>query len=428
MKVEVKVPSVGESVTEVTLATWFKQNGDIVALDEPLCEFESDKATFELPAEAAGKLEIVAQAGSDMKIGELVCYIDTTAAGSAPKKETPKPEVKSEEPAAPAKEKSSLPPTVAVEQAKKEKTSYAAKHPSPAATKILAEKGVDPSSVSGSGREGRITKEDAVKAETPKVKSSTAEKPVYEQPSGNFGREERTEKMSRLRRTISRRLVAAKNETAMLTTFNEVDMTRILQIRETYGAKFKESFDINLGFMSFFTKACAIALQKFPAINAYIDEENIIYHDFVDVSIAVSTPRGLVVPVIRNAESLSFAQIEKEVKRLAILGRDDKMTLEDMEGGTFTISNGGVFGSLMSTPIINQPQSAILGMHKVQERPMAINGKVEIRPMMYLALSYDHRIVDGKESVSFLVAVKEMLESPERMLYGEDPLKVLLGV
>ena len=432
MKVEMKVPSIGESVTEVTLATWLKQDGDIVAMDEPLCEFESDKATFELPAEAAGKLEIVAKAGSDLKVGGLVCYIDTSVAAESPKKDGPKVDAKAEKTEPAGQQKGSLPPPVTVEQAKPEKASYAAKHASPAAAKILAEKGVDPQSVSGTGREGRITKEDAEKAKAPqeaaKATSAPTPAPDYTKPSGNFSREERTEKMSRLRRTISRRLVAAKNETAMLTTFNEVDMGRILQIRDTYGARFKERYDINLGFMSFFTKACAIALQKFPAINAYINEDNIIYHDYVDISIAVSTPRGLVVPVIRNAESLSFAEVEREVKRLAILGRDDKLTMEDMEGGTFTISNGGVFGSLMSTPIINQPQSAILGMHKVQDRPMAINGKVEIRPMMYLALSYDHRIVDGKESVSFLVAVKEMLEAPEKMLYGDDPLKVLLEI
>jgi len=416
MKIEVKVPSIGESVNEVTLASWFKKSGEYVALDEPLCEFESDKATFELPAEKAGILEIIATAGSDLKIGDLVCYIDTEGESKAPIAPVKKEQATTIQPTA-------KPMTAAAPV----KTSYADKHPSPAAAKILEEKGIAASAVESTGRDGRITKEDALKAVSPKAQDvSLANAGVRSTPP--FSRNEHTEKMSRLRRTISRRLVAAKNETAMLTTFNEVDMTRILQIRETYGTKFKEVYEVNLGFMSFFTKACAVALKKFPAINAYLEEENIVYHDFVDISIAVSTPRGLVVPVIRNAESLNFAEIEKEVKRLAILGRDDKLSMEDMEGGTFTISNGGVFGSLMSTPIINQPQSAILGMHKVQDRPVAIEGKIEIRPMMYLALSYDHRIVDGKESVSFLVQVKEMLESPEKMLYGEDPIKVLLSL
>jgi len=280
--------------------------------------------------------------------------------------------------------------------------------------------------------DGRITKEDALKSivnsqQSIEKKVEVAKETIDYRPStADFSRSERVEKMTRMRKTISRRLVAVKNQTAMLTTFNEVDMTRIHEIRAQYKKSFEEQKGIGLGFMSFFTKACAIALQKFPAINAYIDDENIIYHDFCDISIAVSTPKGLVVPVIRNTESMSFAEIEKDIKRLALLGRDGNLTLEDMEGGTFTITNGGVFGSLMSTPIINQPQSAILGMHKIQDRPMSINGKVEIRPMMYLALSYDHRIVDGKESVGFLVMVKDFLENPEKMLYGTDPVKALL--
>ncbi len=290
----------------------------------------------------------------------------------------------------------------------------------------MDEKGIDPKTIEGTGKDNRITKEDALKSEKPAVSIAKVENVPLSK--GQFSRGEKAEKMSRLRRTISKRLVAAKNETAMLTTFNEVDMSRIMQIREQYKKSFEESKGIGLGFMSFFTKACSVALQKFPAINAYLEDENIVFHDFCDISIAVSTPKGLVVPVIRNAESLSFAEIEMEVKRLAILGRDGNLTMDDMTGGTFTITNGGVFGSLLSTPIINQPQSAILGMHKIQDRPMAINGKVEIRPMMYVALSYDHRIVDGKESVGFLVTVKDMLENPEKMLYGQDPVKVLLGL
>lgn len=422
-KVEVTVPTIGESVTEVTLAAWLVDDGAYVKLDQPLAEFESDKATFEMPAEVAGIITRVAKEGDDIKIGGLVAYIETDAA--APAKEEKKEEVKPAEISAPVKEE------VKSEQKAEVKTaSYASGTPSPAAKKILEEKGVDTKEVQGSGVDGRITKEDALKAEKKEVAIPEVKEKVVSQPLekivGNFSRSERVEKMTRMRKTISRRLVAVKNETAMLTTFNEVDMTRIHEIRAQYKKAFEDSKGIGLGFMSFFTKACALALQKFPAINAYIDDENIIYHDFVDISIAVSTPKGLVVPVIRNAESLSFAEIEKEVKRLALLGRDGALTLEDMEGGTFTITNGGVFGSLMSTPIINQPQSAILGMHKIQDRPMAINGKVEIRPMMYLALSYDHRIVDGKESVGFLVTVKDYLENPEKMLTGSDPVKALL--
>lgn len=422
-KIEIKVPTVGESVTEVTLASWLVEDGDYVKLDQPLAEFESDKATFEMPAEVAGVITRVAKEGDDIKIGGLVAYIDTDAA--APTKEEKKAEV--EIPVQKTEEKNE---EVKEEPKAEEKTeSYAAGTPSPSAKKILDEKGVDAKDVQGSGVDGRITKEDALKSQVVSreslVKERTLSQPI-EKVSGDFSRSERSEKMTRMRKTISRRLVAVKNETAMLTTFNEIDMTRIHEIRAQYKKPFEDKNGIGLGFMSFFTKACALALQKFPAINAYIDDENIIYHDFCDISIAVSTPKGLVVPVIRNAESLSFAEVEKEVKRLALLGRDGALTLEDMEGGTFTITNGGVFGSLLSTPIINAPQSAILGMHKIQDRPMAINGKVEIRPMMYLALSYDHRIVDGKESVGFLVMVKDFLENPEKMLTGGDPVKSLL--
>ena len=414
-KIEIKVPSIGESVTEVTLSTWLKKDGDYVKLDENLCELESEKATFELPSEAEGKLTIIAQEGADLKIGDIVCTIDTADKGPQGVDENAKAEI------APPKEVEK-PSTQAVAS----KDTYASQHPSPAAKKILDEKGIDPKTIEGTGKDNRITKEDALKSEKPAVSIAKVENVPLSK--GQFSRGEKAEKMSRLRRTISKRLVAAKNETAMLTTFNEVDMSRIMQIREQYKKSFEESKGIGLGFMSFFTKACSVALQKFPAINAYLEDENIVFHDFCDISIAVSTPKGLVVPVIRNAESLSFAEIEMEVKRLAILGRDGNLTMDDMTGGTFTITNGGVFGSLLSTPIINQPQSAILGMHKIQDRPMAINGKVEIRPMMYVALSYDHRIVDGKESVGFLVTVKDMLENPEKMLYGQDPVKVLLGL
>lgn len=424
-KIEIKVPTIGESVTEVTLASWLVEDGDYVKLDQPLAEFESDKATFEMPAEVAGTITRVAKEGDDIKIGGLVAYIDTDAA--APEKSIVNSQQSIEKKEEPVKE------TNDQSQSTINQKSYAAGAPSPAAKKILDEKGIETNEVHGTGVAGRITKDDAIKAEKliidspPTIAQQTEKKTIDYRPStNNFSRGETVEKMTRMRKTISRRLVAVKNETAMLTTFNEVDMTRIHEIRAQYKKAFEEKKGIGLGFMSFFTKACALALQKYPAINAYIDDENIIYHDYCDISIAVSTPKGLVVPVIRNAESLSFAEVEKEVKRLALLGRDGALTLQDMEGGTFTITNGGVFGSLMSTPIINQPQSAILGMHKIQDRPMAINGKVEIRPMMYLALSYDHRIVDGKESVGFLVTVKDYLENPEKILFGDDPVRTLL--
>jgi 2-oxoglutarate dehydrogenase E2 component (dihydrolipoamide succinyltransferase) len=448
-KIEIKVPTVGESVTEVTLSSWLVEDGDYVKLDQPLAEFESDKATFEMPSEVAGVITRVAKEGDDIKIGGLVAYIDTDAA--APEKSavvTPQSTVdspqKKEENQSTVDSPQSI---VEKDEIDKKETidnglstadqkTYATGTPSPAAKKILDEKGVDTKDVQGSGVDGRITKEDALKVEKSTVNSPQSTETITEKTKESvvnrlstidiFSRSETVEKMSRMRKTISRRLVTVKNETAMLTTFNEVDMTRIHEIRAQYKKPFEEKNGIGLGFMSFFTKACALALTKFPAINAYIDDENIIYHDFVDISIAVSTPKGLVVPVIRNAESLSFAGVEKEVKRLALLGRDGLLSIQDMEGGTFTITNGGVFGSLLSTPIINQPQSAILGMHKIQDRPMAINGKVEIKPMMYLALSYDHRIVDGKESVGFLVMVKDFLENPEKMLYGTDPVKALL--
>ena len=434
-KIEITVPSVGESVNEVTLSSWLVKDGDFIKLDQPIAEFESDKATFEMPCESVGIITLVAKEGDDIKIGGLVAYIDTDAA--APEKSTVESQQSTEKKEAIAEVvKTETKETADSGLSTADQKTYATGTPSPAAKKILDEKGVDTKDVQGSGVDGRITKEDALKVEKSTVNSPQSTETITEKTKESvvnrlstidiFSRSETVEKMSRMRKTISRRLVTVKNETAMLTTFNEVDMTRIHEIRAQYKKPFEEKNGIGLGFMSFFTKACALALTKFPAINAYIDDENIIYHDFVDISIAVSTPKGLVVPVIRNAESLSFAGVEKEVKRLALLGRDGLLSIQDMEGGTFTITNGGVFGSLLSTPIINQPQSAILGMHKIQDRPMAINGKVEIKPMMYLALSYDHRIVDGKESVGFLVMVKDFLENPEKMLYGTDPVKALL--
>lgn len=415
--IEVKVPAVGESVTEVTIASWSKKDGDAVALDEVLCELESDKATFELPAEAAGTLRIVAQAGETLPIGALIAKIEVGAgASAAPAPASPQPAT-------------SAPATEA--PASNGQNGYAAHYPSPAAAKILDEKGVNAQAVQGTGVGGRITKEDAQKATpAPAQPAATptpapaAQKPSAPAPAPapapvatGGSRNQRREKMTSLRRTIARRLVAVKNETAMLTTFNEVDMKPIMDLRNKYKDKFKEKQGVGLGFMSFFTKAVCIALKDFPAVNAQIDGEQIVYNDFCDISVAVSTERGLVVPVIRNAEQLSFAGIEKEIVRLAGLARDNKLTIEQMTGGTFTITNGGVFGSMLSTPIINAPQSAILGMHNIVERPVVVDGQIVIRPIMYLALSYDHRIIDGKESVSFLVRVKQILEDPARILF-----------
>ncbi|MFM2305503.1 MAG: hypothetical protein RLZZ367_172 [Bacteroidota bacterium] len=410
---EVKVPALAESISEVTLSRWLVKDGDYVELDQPLCEFETDKASQELPSPVAGIIKLVANDGDDLKIGALICNIDETAArpeGAATKEAAPKAEEKKAEPKKEEPKK---------EEPKKDEKSYATGTPSPAAKKILDEGGVKNTDVKGTGVKGRITKDDAIKAVRDKANMPTREA---------FTRNERREKMSRLRKTISERLVYSKNSTAMLTTFNEVDMTAINKIREKYGDTFKKKNEVGLGMMSFFTKAVCLALEKFPSVNASIEENEIVYHDYADISIAVSTPKGLVVPVIRNAESLSLAGIEKKVKELAIKGRDGQLTMDEMTGGTFTISNGGVFGSLMSTPIINPPQTAILGMHKVQDRPMAIDGQVVIRPMMYVALSYDHRIIDGKESVSFLVAVKDFLENPHKMLLGADPVDLLLEI
>jgi 2-oxoglutarate dehydrogenase E2 component (dihydrolipoamide succinyltransferase) len=398
---EIKVPPVGESITEVTLSRWMKKDGDTVAMDEAIAELESDKATFELTADKAGVLKTIAKEGDTLAIGAPVASITDGGAAST---------------AAPVSAPAAAPATAT------DKT-YASGVPSPAAAKILAEKGVDPASVNGNGVAGRITKEDALKAESGKQKeeerapAAVIPTPVAA-PAKAGERSEKREKMSSLRKVVARRLVAVKNETAMLTTFNEVDMSPIMELRGKYKDKFKEKHGVGLGFMSFFTKAVTEALKEWPAVGARIDGEEVVYSNFADISIAVSAPKGLVVPVIRNADSMSLAEIEKAIVVLAGKARENKLTLEEMTGGTFTITNGGVFGSMLSTPILNSPQSAILGMHNIIERPVAVNGQVVIRPMMYLALSYDHRIVDGRESVSFLVRVKQLLEDPARLLLG----------
>jgi 2-oxoglutarate dehydrogenase E2 component (dihydrolipoamide succinyltransferase) len=414
MSLEIKVPPVGESITEVTLASWLKKDGDAVQMDEVIAELESDKATFELTAEKAGTLKTIAKEGDVLPIGAIVCTIEEGgAAASAPTAAGTTTPTKEE-----AKEEEKLALTTA---ATSKQSTYASGTPSPAAAKILAEKGIDPASVNGNGVAGRITKEDALNAQsapaaapTPKAAPVAAPAPVAQ--AGE--RTEKREKMSSLRKTVAKRLVTVKNETAMLTTFNEVDMAPIMELRAKYKDKFKEKYGVGLGFMSFFTKAVTEALKDWPAVGARIDGEEVVYSNYADISIAVSAPKGLVVPVIRNAESLSLAGIEKAVAALAVKARDNKLSLEEMTGGTFTITNGGVFGSMLSTPIINSPQSAILGMHNIIERPVAVNGQVVIRPMMYVALSYDHRIIDGRESVSFLVRVKQLLEDPSRLLLG----------
>ena len=400
--VKIVIPPIGESITEVTLGEWLVEDGSYVNEGDELVEVESDKATLPLPAEQSGVIKIIASEGDDLEIGAVVAELDTSA--SAPAEESNSSD---------APEPPSAPSTPSAEASGGDKN-----YPSPAAGKILAEKGIDANSVSGSGKDGRITKADAMAAN----KSAPAEMPKKapeaqaQIPSGGASREVRVEKMSRLRKTIAKRLTEAKNSTAMLTTFNEVDMHNVMELRKRYKDQFKDKHEIGLGFMSFFTKACTLALKEVPGVNAQIDGETIKYHDYADVGIAVSTPKGLVVPVIKNAESLNLAQIEKEVRRLALKGRDGKLTVDEMSGGTFTITNGGVFGSMLSTPIINIPQSAILGMHNIVERPVAVNGQVVIHPVMYLALSYDHRIVDGKESVTFLKRVKELIEDPARLL------------
>jgi 2-oxoglutarate dehydrogenase E2 component (dihydrolipoamide succinyltransferase) len=413
--VDIKVPSIGESINEVTLVKWLKKDGEYVDRDEVLAELESEKATFEVNAVQAGLLKRIGKEGDTLKIGDLVATIDEKVAkpeGSSAKQEEATVNKTSVQ-------KKDEPKEAASVQAIQSTTSGNANgiKTTPVAAAIISDKKLDSSSITPSGAGGKIVKNDVLEALTHPGRA--VGKPL-------FGREERREKMSNLRKTVSRRLVEAKNTTAMLTTFNEVDMSSIMALRTKYKDKFKEKHGVNLGFMSFFTKAICYALQEWPAVNAYIDADEIVYHDFCDISIAVSAPKGLVVPVIRNAESLSMAEIEKKVVELAGRARDNKLSMEEMQGGTFTITNGGVFGSLMSTPIINIPQSAILGMHKIEERAVVINGQVVVRPMMYLAVSYDHRIIDGRESVSFLVRVKELLENPDQLLFGKDPLKALL--
>ncbi len=401
MILEMKVPSPGESITEVEIAEWLVQDGDYVEKDQAIAEVDSDKATLELPAEESGIITLKAEEGDAVAVGEVVCLIDTSAkkpeGGEVPvAKEEVKEAPKKEAPAKPVEAKT-----------------YASGTPSPAAKKILNEKGIEASSVSGSGRDGRITKEDAVKA-VPSMGTPTG---------GNRG--ESRSKLSMLRRKVAERLVSAKNETAMLTTFNEVDMSPIFELRKEYKETFKEKHGVSLGFMSFFTKAVVRALEMYPAVNSMIDGKEMLSYDFCDISIAVSGPKGLMVPVIRNAENLTFRGIESEVKRLAIRAREGEITVDEMTGGTFTITNGGVFGSMLSTPIINPPQSAILGMHNIVERPIVKDSLIAIAPIMYVALSYDHRIIDGKESVGFLVAVKEALENPEELLMDGDVKKAL---
>ncbi len=402
MALEMKVPSPGESITEVEIAEWLVQDGDYVEKDQAIAEVDSDKATLELPAEASGIITLKAEEGDAVAVGQVVCLIDTDAAKPAGGASAPKTEEKKEEKAAPA-------PAAPIA-----KETYASGAASPAAKKVLAEKGIDAASVKGTGRDGRVTKDDAVKAV-----------PSMGTPTSGGSRGTSRKKLSMLRRKVAQRLVQVKNETAMLTTFNEVNMQPIFDLRAKHKESFKAKHGVNLGFMSFFTLACVRALKMYPAVNAMIDGDFMIENDFQDISIAVSGPKGLMVPVIRNAENLSFRGVESEVKRLALRARDGQITVDEMTGGTFTITNGGVFGSMLSTPIINPPQSAILGMHNIVERPMAVNGEVVIQPIMYVALSYDHRIIDGKESVGFLVAVKEALENPEELLMDNNLLKAL---
>ncbi len=418
MKLEMKVPSPGESISEVEIASWLVEDGDYVEKDQAIAEIDSDKATLELPAEESGIISLIAKEGDTIAVGEVVCIIDTDAerpAGSEKSKKEAEPAKEEEKPAAPQPEPTS-------KKSAEKAAAHAEGHPSPAARKLMNENKIAATQVKASGKDGRITKNDVVLAMAGGFSADTA--------AGWGGtREQRREKMSMLRRRISERLVAVKNETAMLTTFNEVNMKPIMDLRNQYKNEFKEQFGVGLGFMSFFTKAVTEALHAFPGINAQLDGSEIIFHDYADIGIAVSSPKGLMVPVLRNAEQLSLAEIEAGIKELAIKARDAKLSIDEMTGGTFTITNGGVFGSMLSTPIINPPQSAILGMHNIVERPVVENGEIVIRPMMYVALSYDHRIVDGKESVSFLYMIKEMLENPTAMLFGgKSPEKILLGL
>lgn len=419
---EMKVPSPGESITEVEIATWLVKDGDYVEKDQPIAEVDSDKATLELPAEQSGVITLKAEEGEVVQVGQVVCLIDMDAAkpegGAAPTAET---KAKGENAEAPKAEEKVVEKPAIVQQEQKKETqqapaTYASGTPSPAAKKILDEKGMDASQVQGSGRDGRITKSDAETASVPAMGSVT---------STSGSRAQTTTKLSVLRRKLAARLVSVKNETAMLTTFNEVDMSEIFRIRKQYKDEFSQKHGIGLGFMSFFTKAVTRALQMYPDVNASIDGDFKVNYDFCDISIAVSGPKGLMVPVLRNAENMTFRGVESNIKTLADRVRDGRITVDEMTGGTFTITNGGVFGSMLSTPIINPPQSAILGMHNIIQRPVAVNGQVEIRPMMYLAMSYDHRIIDGRESVGFLVAVKEAINNPVEHLMGGDERKAL---
>ncbi len=430
--IDIKVPAVGESISEVTLVKWLKQEGQYVERDEVIAELESEKATFEVNAEKAGVLKAIGKEGDTLKIGDVVAQIDETAArpegNGAPAGQTPAPQPTAQQ-SAPATAQSAngsasptpssasaTPATAAPIHAPVTAVSNDIKA-TPVAAAMISDKKIDAGSITPSGTGGKILKHDVLEA---------LAHPGRTPGAALFTRQDRREKMSNLRKTISRRLVEAKNTTAMLTTFNEVDMSAIMALRAKYKDKFKEKHGVNLGFMSFFTKATCYALQEWPAVNAYIDGDELVYHDYCDISIAVSAPKGLVVPVIRNAESLSMAEIEKRVVELATKARDNKLSMEEMQGGTFTITNGGVFGSLMSTPIINIPQSAILGMHKIEERAVVVGGQIVVRPMMYLAVSYDHRVIDGRESVSFLVRIKDLLENPDQLLFGKDPVKALL--
>ena len=415
---EMKVPSPGESITEVEIASWLVKDGDYVEKDQPIAEVDSDKATLDLPAEESGIITLKAEEGEMVQVGQVVCLIDMDAKkpeGSAPAAEAPK----AENAEAPKAEEKAVEKAAIVQEAKKEEakpTSYATGTPSPAAKKILDEKGVDASQVSGTGKDGRITKQDAETASVPAMGAAS---------STGGSRSSSTTKLSVLRRKLAARLVSVKNETAMLTTFNEVDMSEIFRLRKQYKEEFAQKHGVGLGFMSFFTKAVTRALQMYPDVNASIDGDYKVNYDFCDISIAVSGPKGLMVPVLRNAENMTFRGVEANIKSLAEKVRDGKITVDEMTGGTFTVTNGGTFGSMMSTPIINPPQSAILGMHNILQRPMAIDGQVVIRPMMYVALSYDHRIIDGKESVGFLVAVKEAIDNPVEFLMGGDERKAL---
>ena len=415
--IEMKVPSPGESITEVVIARWLKKDGEYVEKDEEVAEVDSDKATLTINAEESGAIKTLAAEGDTVKVGQVVCSIDTSVKGESKPKTEPKKDV-AVTAKAEAKPTTNNQPPIAIGA----KTNYANGTPSPAAKKLMCENKISANKVVASGKDGRITKGDILYTLSNGFDSSST--------SGWGGsRDKERTKMTPLRKKLAQRLVAVKNETAMLTTFNEVDMSAIYNLRAKYNPAIEKKYEVKLGFMSFFTKAVTEALNLYPAVNAMIDGDEIVYHKYADIGIAVSAPKGLVVPVLRNAEQMSLTQIETEIKSLAVKARENKITLDDMTGGTFTITNGGVFGSMMSTPIINPPQSAILGMHNVVERPIAINGEVVIRPMMYVALSYDHRIIDGRESVGFLVKVKEMLENPSKMLFGgKDPNEIVLGL